>query len=82
MERSPPKKKEPNLKGGDGLSVFNSLTRESENKVKEISDPICNMKDSAESEPLTVKLSPFPAVSCRITPTGDTVLSFQWEANN
>ena len=37
------------------------------------------MKDSADSKTLMVKLSPFPTVSCKITPTGETILSFQWE---
>ena len=33
------------------------------------------------SGPCTVQLSPLPTVSCRITPTGETVLSFQWESS-
>ena len=75
----PPKKEEANPKGGDDFSVFNSLAQESENTAEEVSDPTCNMKDSADSKTLMVKLSPFPTVSCRITPTGETILSFQWE---
>ena len=75
----PPKKEEANPKGGDDQSVFTSLTKELKNTAEEVSDPTCNIEDSADSDHLTVKLSPFPTVSCRITPTGETILSFQWE---
>ena len=77
----PSKERETKLKGSDGRSVFKSLTEESEVKAEEVSDPTCNMKDSAVSGPCTVQLSPLPTVSCRITPTGETVLSFQWESS-
>ena len=72
---------ETKLKGSDGRSVFNSLADESEVKAEEVSDPTCNIKDLAVSRPCTVQLSPLPTVSCRITPTGETVLSFQWESS-
>ena len=79
MSGPPPIKEGAKLKGGDDQSVFNSLARESKNTAEEVGDPTCNIVDSADSEPFTVRLSPFPTVSCRITPTGETILSFQWE---
>ena len=78
MSGPPPIKEGAKLKGGDDQSVFNSLARESKNTAEEVGDPTCNIKDSADSESSTVRLSPFPTVSCRITPTGETILSFQW----
>ena len=77
----PSKEGETRLKGSDGRSVFNSLAEESEVNAEEVSDPTCNIEDSAASGPCTVQLSPLPTVSCRITPTGETVLSFQWESS-
>ena len=74
----PDGKEEAKPKGGDELSVFANLALESEGTAEEDGNPTCNLKDSDETEPLTVPLSPFPAVSCRITPTGETILSFQW----
>ena len=79
MSGPPPIKEGAKLKGGDDQRVFNSLARESKNTAEEVGDPTCNIVDSADSEPFTVRLSPFPTVSCRITPTGETILSFQWE---
>ena len=73
-----PKKEEAKLRGGGDKSVFTSLTKEPDNTAEEVSDLTCNLKDSADSGTLTVKLSPFQTVSCRITPTGETILSFQW----
>ena len=77
----PPPKEEAKPQGGGAQSVFNSLTAESENSAEEVSNPTCNKKDPANTESLTVRLCPFPTVSCRITPTGETILSFQWETN-
>ena len=76
-----PKKEEAKLKGGDDQSVFTSLAKESKNISEEVSDRTSNWEDSADSEVLTVWWPPFPTVSCRITPTGETILSFQWGTN-
>ena len=76
MVGPPPMKKEAKLRCGDDQIVFTSLTKESNNSAEEVSDTTCNLEDSADPGSLTVKLSPFPNVGCRITLTGDTILSF------
>ena len=81
MDGPPPIKEEAELQGGDDKSVFNPLAEESKNTAEEVSDPTCNQEDSAKAEPFTVQLSPIPTLSCKITPTGATILSFQWDAN-
>ena len=80
MKGPPSKEEEADLQGGGG--VFTPLATESKITAEEVSDPTFNMKDSADSESLTVRLSPFPAVSCRTTLNGEIILSFHWEANN
>ena len=64
--------------GGDETSVFTHLAPEPERVAMEAEVPTCNSKLSAEAVGYTVRLPPYPTVSCRITPTGETLLSFQW----
>ena len=53
----------------------------SEGIVMEVGDSTCNRRVSANAAKYTVRLPPYPTVSCRITPTGDTLLNFQWGNN-
>ena len=64
--------------GCDETSVFTHLAPEPERVAMEAEAPTCNSKVPAEAVGYTVRLSPYPTVSCRITPTGETLLSFQW----
>ena len=64
--------------GGDETSVFTHLAPEPERVAMEAEAPTCNSKVSAEAVDYAVRLPPYPTVSCRITPTGETLLNFQW----
>ena len=66
-------------KDGDESSVFANLTRELDGPVAEAQTSPCNSKVIAQTNPSTVRLPPFPTVSCKITPTGDTSFSLQWD---
>ena len=64
--------------GGGETSVFTNLAVESEGLAAEAELPACNIKAPAPSVDYTVKLPPYPTVSCRITPEGDTTFNLQW----
>ena len=51
--------------GGGELSVFTNLTSESEGQAAEAGLPACNLKVST---PQVGRLTPYPFVSCRVTP--------------
>ena len=61
---------EPSLKDDDEQSVFADLAQRLDESAAEVIVP------AALS---SVRLPPFPAVSCKITPTGETIFSLQWE---
>ena len=65
--------------GGDETSVFPHLAPEPERLAMEVEDPTCNSQVPADTVGHIVRLPPYPTVSCRITPTGETLLSFQWK---
>ena len=64
--------------GGDETSVFPHLAPEPESGAMEVEGPTCNSQVPADTVGHIVRLPPYPTVSCRITPTGETLLSFQW----
>ena len=64
--------------GGGETSVFANLAVESEGLAAEAELPACNTKVPAPPVDCTVKLPPYPTVSCRITPDGDTTFNLQW----
>ena len=64
---------------GDELSVFVNLTKELDGAAAEAQTSPCNSKVIAQTNPSTVRLPPFPTVSCKITPTGDAIFSLQWD---
>ena len=66
-------------KDGDESSVFANLTEELDGPAAEAQTSPCNSKVIAQTNPSTVRLPPFPTVSCKITPTGDTIFSLQWD---
>ena len=66
-------------KDGDESSVFANLTKELDGPAAEAQTSPCNSKVTAQTNPSTVRLPPFPTVSCKITPTGDTSFSLQWD---
>ena len=66
-------------KDGDESSVFANLTKELDGPAAEAQTSPCNSKVIAQTNPSTVRLPPFPTVSCKITPTGDTIFSLQWD---
>ena len=66
-------------KDGDESSVFANLTKELDGPAAEAQTSPCNSKVIAQTNPSTVRLPPFPTVSCKITPTGDTSFSLQWD---
>ena len=66
-------------KDGDESSVFANLTKELDGPAAEAQTSPCNSKVIAQANPSTVRLPPFPTVSCKITPTGDTIFSLQWD---
>ena len=66
-------------KDGDESSGFANLTKELDGPAAEAQASPCNSKVIAQTNPSTVRLPPFPTVSCKITPTGDTIFSLQWD---
>ena len=63
----------------DEPSVFTDLARRLDESAAEAESSPCNSKVIAEAALSSVRLPPFPAVSCKITPTGETIFSLQWE---
>ena len=66
--------------GGDETSVFPYLAREPERVAMEVEGPTCNSQVPADTVGHIVRLPSYPTVSYRITPTGETLLSFQWNS--
>ena len=64
--------------GDDETSVFPHLAPEPERVAMEVEGPKCNSRVPAEPVGHTVRLPPYPTVSCRITPTGEFSSAF-WE---
>ena len=64
--------------GGGELSVFTNLTSESEGQAAEAGLPACNFKVSTPPTPQVGKLTPYPFVSCRVTPSGEAIFNLQW----
>ncbi|MCG8622663.1 MAG: hypothetical protein MJE68_11805, partial [Proteobacteria bacterium] len=64
--------------GGGEPSVFTNLTGKSEGHAAEAEIPACNVKVSTPSTPQVGVLTPYPFVSCRVTPSGETVFNLQW----
>ena len=65
--------------GGGETSVFTNLALESEGAAAEDELPACNIETPAPSVSGTVKLAPYPTVSCRIAPSGETTLNLHWD---
>ena len=65
--------------GGRESSVFTNLASESEGHTAEAGLPACNVRVSTPQTPQVGKLTPYPFVSCRITPSGETVFNLHWE---
>ena len=79
-EPSPPQREEgSSINSGDSTSVFTNLAPGSEGVTMEAEESTGNSKVSVSAVGYTVKLPPYPNVSCRITLTGDTILSFHWD---
>ena len=64
--------------GGGESIVFTNLAVKSEGNVAEAELSACELKVPAPSTTSVEKLPPYPSVSCRITPTGETVFNLQW----
>ena len=75
----PEEVREPNVRDDDEQSVFASLTQRLDESAAEAESSPCNSKVIAQAALSSVRLPPFPAVSCKITPTGETIFSLQWE---
>ena len=61
--------------GGGELRVFTNLASESEGQAAEAGLPACNLKVST---PQVGKLTPYPFVSCRVTPSREAIFNLQW----
>ena len=61
--------------GGGELSVFTNLASESEGQAAEAGLPACDLKVST---PQVGKLTPYPFVSCRVTPSREAIFNLQW----
>lgn len=70
---------DPSVTKDDEQSVFANLASQLEGLAAEAETSSCNLKVIAPPAQSSVRLPPCPSVSCRITPTGETVLSLQWE---
>ena len=66
-------------KDGDELSVFANLTEELDGPAAETQTSLCHTKEVAQTVSPTVRLPPFPTVSCKVTPTGEATFSLQWD---
>ena len=60
------------------LSVFTNLASQSEGQAAEAGLPACNIEVPTPPTPQVGKLTSYPFVSCRVTPSGDTVFNLQW----
>ena len=63
---------------GGEPSVFTNLTGKSEGHAAEAEIPACNVTASTPSTSQVGVLTPYPFVSCRVTPSGETVFNLQW----
>ena len=61
--------------GGGEISVFTNLAKKSEGQAAEAGLPTCNPKVLTFPTPQVGKLTPYPFVSCRVTPSGKTVFN-------
>ena len=75
----PEEVEEPSVKDDDEQNVFASLAQRLDESAAEAGSSSCNLKVIAQATLSSVRLPPFPAVSCTITPTGETIFSLQWE---
>ena len=75
----PEEVEEPSVKDDDEQSVFANLAQRLDESAAEVKSSPCNSKVIAPTALSSVRLPPFPTVSCRITPTGETIFSLQWE---
>ena len=75
----PEEVEEPCVTEDDEQSVFANLARRLDESAAEAESSPCNSKVIAQAALSSVRLPPFPAVSCKITPTGETIFSLQWE---
>ena len=66
--------------GGGELNVFTNLASKSEGQAAEAGLPVCNLKVSTPPTPQVGKLTPYPFVSCRVTPSGEAIFNLQWVA--
>ena len=64
--------------GGGEPSVFTNLASQSEGEAAEAGLPACNIKVPTFPTPQFGKLTPYPFVSCRVTPSGEAVFNLQW----
>ena len=65
-------------KGGGDTSVFTNLANDPEGQAAEARLPACKIKVATSPTPQVGKLTPYPFVSCRVTPSGETVFNLQW----
>ena len=75
----PEEVEKPSVKDDDEQSVFASLAQRLDESAVEAGSSSCNSKVIAQAALSSVRQPPFPAVSCKITPTGETIFSLQWE---
>ncbi|MCG8621583.1 MAG: hypothetical protein MJE68_06225, partial [Proteobacteria bacterium] len=68
-----------NPEGGES-SVLANLIEESDGQAAEAPAFPCNPKVTIPVTSSVSGLSPLPTVSCRVTPTGETLFSLQWES--
>ena len=75
----PEEVEEPSVRDDDEQSVFASLAQRLDESAAEAESSPCNSKVIAQAALSSVRLPPFLAVSCKITPTGETIFSLQLE---
>ena len=75
----PEEVEEPSVTEDDEQSVLVNLAQRLDESAAEAESLPCNSKVIAPAALSSVRLPPFPTVSCRITPTGETIFSLQWE---
>ena len=63
--------------GGGELSVLTNLASQSESQAAEAGLPACNPEVPTPPSPQFGKLTCYPFVSCRVTPSGETVFNLQ-----
>ena len=64
--------------GGGERSVFRNLVQRPEGPAAEAEFPACTTKVPITSPPQCSKLAPYPIMSCRVTPEGETLFNLQW----